>query len=531
MSTDALQYRSPRSGWRHRGLIAAAVLVLVGAAALRCHAVSARGLWTDEYITLECSDGFGRTDVRVAGTNAVAVNLVSLADARPWTTIWSSMAADENHPPLYFLILRAWRTAFGDSVGAVRSLSVVASVAAVALVMATGAELGGPAAGLWAGLVMAVAIPQLREAQDARAYMPVTAAAAAALLAVVRITHRGPNRARVAGLFVALLVMPLMHYMALATVGTVAVYGAVGLRGPARRAVLGATIAAVAVYAVCWGPHLLGQHKRMADATEWLVDSPDGHTLRTIVSLLSDPVRLVVGSRAHLGPATAVTAGLALVVALVSTRVARRRYGSDLLLLWLWVVIPAAVAGVIDLATGKQSLSLAKYTLAGGPGVYLAVGLIAAAPVRLAWAVGAAVVLACVPYVPQAYHPPEPDWRPMAAAVAAWTVRADPVVIVASGDPESAGVRLLAMQYCLAADDARRDLYVLAAPPTGAAGLALARAGRVCLVAGTVSLDEIDRYAPGRTIRHADLFFGLGTVATVERPPRPALAVHPRPPS
>ena len=576
--------------------LAAAVLVLAGV--LRCHALGGRSLWTDEYLSLECSAGWGRSDLRVAGSNAAAPDLIGLGHARPWTAIWGSVAADENHPPLYFLLLRAWRSAFGDSATAVRSLSVVASVAAVGLMMAAGAEAFGPTAGLCAGLLMAVAAPQLREAQDARAYMPVTAVAVAALWAVVRIDHRGPNRRRVATLSAALLVLPLLHYMALATVGAVAVYAAVGMRGPGRRAVLGAVGVAAAVYAVCWGPHLVGQHRRMLDATRWLADPAAGHGGRVVADLLSAPVRLLVDA----APAAAVTGGcVALLVppllvwggrrgrsrtrglglnsasttrsggycrirrvaavpkgrsslaeerpfGTAATRrkrdaISRTVYtgrGTDadgrgstaaahrLLLPWLWLAVPVAVAGVIDGAGSRHSLAFAKYTLAGAPGLYLLLGAVAATGRRLACVPAVAVAAGCLAFLPDVYHPVEPDWRVLARAVVERTALGEPVVLVAppraaSAADEVSGMRVVGLEYCLAhLAGGGRDVYVLDGPPAGAALAALRRARHACVIGGPSPVT--DRLLSGLTIDRTEMFVGLGVVGTAVRP-TPTLAI------
>ncbi len=197
--------------------------------------------------------------------------------------------------------------AFGDAPVALRSMWVVTSVTAKGLMIAAGTEACGPAAGLCAGLLMAVAVPQLREARDARAYMPVTLGCTAALVAVQRTDRRGPNRWRVAGLFLALLALPLLHYMALATVGAVAIYGTIGMRGPARWATLLATACAVAVFAAIWGPQLIAQHQRMLDGRRWLVESAAGGVGRTVAELLSAPVRLLINAK----PAAAVAGGCA----------------------------------------------------------------------------------------------------------------------------------------------------------------------------------------------------------------------------
>ncbi len=517
-----------RSRWR---FALASVAVMALAAGLRCHALSGRSLWSDEYLSLECSSGWGRSDLRVAASHEAAPDLVGLAHARPWTQIWPSVARDENHPPLYFLLLRGWRAAFGDSAAAIRSLSVLASVAAVGWVVAAGDEAAGPAAGLWGGVLMAVAVPEIHEGQDARAYALVTAASAAALLAMVRIARRGPTGPRAAGLFVALLALPLLHYMALATVGTVALFAAVGLRGPSRRLVLGVAAAALAAYAACWGTTMVAQHHRMLAATEWLTDPAAGHVGRTLAHLVGVPVRLVLDPDGPVPPVATAAALLALLAPPAVLWATRRRPAAaapPLLLLWLWMAVPIAVAAVIDLSTRRHSLSMVKYTLAGAPGLYLIVGQLAATGRRLAWVPAAALAVACGPYLADVYHPPaEPDWRPLARSVADRSGPDDPVVLISPAGPvadESSGMRVVGLEYCLAAAGRPRPLYVLDGFPAGPARLALGRARRMCVVAGGMDPGALTQFLPGTSLSDADLFLGLGVIGVARRTPLPPVA-------
>ncbi len=518
-------------------------LLLAATAAVRFHALGQRSLWSDEYLSLECSAGWGRSDLRLAGTHAAAPDLLGLVAPRPWTTIWPTVARDENHPPLFFLLLRAWRDVFGDAPAALRSLSAVASVVAVGLTVAAGVEAFGPAAGLWAGLVMAVASPQVHEAQDARAYMPLAAVGAWALLTLVRMGRRGPSWPRAVSLFVALLAMPLMHYMALASVGAVAIYAAAGLRGSARRATLGATAAALVAYAACWGPHLFGQHQTMLAATEWLGDPAAGHRWRTLGNLTAAPIRLVIDSEngGTIGPAAAAGGLIALVAPpLVLWARGRSRaapapigpagsvahsppaHADPMLLMWVWLVTPIAVAFAIDLSTGRHSLEIAKYTLVGAPGLYLLLAAVAGTGRRLAWVPAAAVAAACLICLPGVYRPAyEPDWRLLARSVLDRTGPADPVVLIRGrAEDQVVGMRVVGLLYWLSGSN-HRDLYVLDGPPTGEALSALRRARRACVVGSAVD-DSTDRLLPGLTVHAAEMFVGLAIIATADRDPAAA---------
>ncbi|MGE5290831.1 MAG: glycosyltransferase family 39 protein [Micromonosporaceae bacterium] len=98
----------------------------------------------------------------------------------------SSGAAQE----AYYLILHFWIRAFGDSVLAMRMLSVLAMSGAAACVALTGRRLFSPRAGLAAGLVLAVVPSISRFAQEVRFYALATLAAALATLLLLRAIDR-----------------------------------------------------------------------------------------------------------------------------------------------------------------------------------------------------------------------------------------------------------------------------------------------------------------------------------------------------
>ncbi len=124
----------PRVGGR--GMLLALVL---GAFALRVGLLQGQSLWPDEGISW-----------------SLAVDPRALPQA--------------DHPPLYFLVLGAWMRLAGDSVLALRFLSVVPDVLLVALLWQWGRRLGTPGAGALAALVWAVSPLAVWYATEARGY-------------------------------------------------------------------------------------------------------------------------------------------------------------------------------------------------------------------------------------------------------------------------------------------------------------------------------------------------------------------------
>jgi mannosyltransferase len=95
----------------------------------------------------------------------------------------------------YYLLLHAWISAFGDSVDAMRSLSVLAMAAAAACVTAVGRRLAGARAGLCSGLVFALVPSVSRFAQEVRFYsLEVLAAMLATLLLLRALDRPSPRR-------------------------------------------------------------------------------------------------------------------------------------------------------------------------------------------------------------------------------------------------------------------------------------------------------------------------------------------------
>ncbi len=141
--------------------ISVVAMILLLAAALRVHELTRHALWSDEIYTMQSSAGFGLESKRLAGAGLLEPppDLLSLTPQRPWWTLATSLARDDNHPPLYFLLVRAWREVFGDSDAALRGLSVLCSVAAIAFLFDATRHLHDVTTALWAALLMALAMP------------------------------------------------------------------------------------------------------------------------------------------------------------------------------------------------------------------------------------------------------------------------------------------------------------------------------------------------------------------------------------
>ncbi|GAB4371918.1 MAG: hypothetical protein Kow00114_33080 [Kiloniellaceae bacterium] len=167
MTADATTEIPPSRPW-----LLAVATVLAAALAARLLFLGDKALWLDEAYSVWFS-------------------------AQSWHSLWQEVPRFETHPPLYYSVLKLWRF-FGSGEGTLRALSVLASVAAVLLVMLAG-YIAAPrpcklpmAAG--AGLFFATSALQLDYAQQARPYALLALAMSLTLAAAVWLVAH-PERA------------------------------------------------------------------------------------------------------------------------------------------------------------------------------------------------------------------------------------------------------------------------------------------------------------------------------------------------
>jgi len=95
--------------------------------------------------------------------------------------------AHDVHPPLYFLLLRAWWLIVGDGEFALRFPSALVGTLGVSVIYGLGRSLGGHKAGQLAGLFLAISRFAVSWSQEMRMYIWATTLAAGALWATVRL--------------------------------------------------------------------------------------------------------------------------------------------------------------------------------------------------------------------------------------------------------------------------------------------------------------------------------------------------------
>ncbi len=167
-----------------------------------------------------------RRDPWIAGALlcAVGLRLTRLGAAQLWldevlTARWVAMpwdalvrtAVTDNHPPLYFALLKLWTLIAGDSAFALRLPSAVLSAAVVALVALLALRLAGRRAARSAAWLAALSPYLLHYGQEARMYALVSALAAWLTLEAVRVV-RAPGARPGVGFALAAAALATTHY-------------------------------------------------------------------------------------------------------------------------------------------------------------------------------------------------------------------------------------------------------------------------------------------------------------------------------
>jgi mannosyltransferase len=168
----------------------------------------------------------------------------------------------------YYLLLHFWIMAFGDSVDAMRGLSVLAMAAAAACVTVLGRRLAGTRAGLLSGLVFALVPSVSRFAQEVRFYSLEVLVATVATVLLLRALDRPAARRWLA--YAACL--SLLGYIDLVALSVVAGHAAgVALRWRQDRdnRQLWFAAAAAAALAACLPLAVLGS-AQAANQVKWI---------------------------------------------------------------------------------------------------------------------------------------------------------------------------------------------------------------------------------------------------------------------
>ena len=174
---------TPARRWAHM-LIPAALTCLLGAIGL-----GRPSLWTDELATW-----------------GMAVT--------PWSEFWPILRYVDAVLAPYYVLMHAWVDVFGDSDVSLRTPSILAMVAAAALIGAIGNRLSGRSAGLLAGVVFALLASTSRFAAEVRPYAFAVLVACAATWLLLYAWER-PTFLRWATYALAIAMLGWLHLVAI----------------------------------------------------------------------------------------------------------------------------------------------------------------------------------------------------------------------------------------------------------------------------------------------------------------------------
>lgn len=165
-----------------------AAIVLFLAILLRVWSINKESFWADEGWSMMLSKGQTLSEITIT-------------------------MADDQHPPLYFVILHYWNALLGNSELTSRLLSAYWSLLGVALAYRFGREaFRSPLAGLLAALILALADNDIMMAQETRHYTQMTALALLSGLFYLRYAQR-PTRGSGIGWFAASVALMYTHYL------------------------------------------------------------------------------------------------------------------------------------------------------------------------------------------------------------------------------------------------------------------------------------------------------------------------------
>lgn len=349
------------------------VMVLVAAAVARFGWISAAEAHFDELWHMKLSAGRGAIADELPANVLLpeAPDVTSIASANgPWYRVWTHLDG-VTHPPLYPLLLRAWRSAFGESVPVARMLGALASVLAVAAFFDVLRLLHGTRVALWGAAILALSAAQVAIAQEVRNYSVTLLWLLLAADALVRIETVGPSPRRFATLGVATTLALFSHYFAAPALVAMGLYALVRLRARARIGAIAAMSIALVVFAVAWGPFMTQQTNAVVEASAKgsLGEAAASPRVLALVRLGAMPLRQLfeVPDPARMYAASSI---ILLVVAWILLW--RRR---DLLLWGFWSGAFVIFLGTLDLVRQTRHLEQLRHTIFIGPAV---VALVAA---------------------------------------------------------------------------------------------------------------------------------------------------------
>jgi Dolichyl-phosphate-mannose-protein mannosyltransferase len=496
-----------------RNIVPAVILavVILLAAALRFHDLTKVGLWPDEFwSSVHLAAGRGTAIFDLPHGVLIDPPPKTLLDgAPPWWHVWTGLHGI-THPPLYLILLRWWMDLFGPGDLSTRTFSVIASLAAIAVLYDILRQTVSSHAALIAAALMGLSPLQINLAQETRPYTLLAFFGLLAADAILRIERRGATPARLIGFALALIATALTHYFSLGALLAIFAYAIIRLHGPMRRRVIATIAAAALLVLICWGPFLWQQHREFFRQQDWSLDpyAPRSMPFIRAAALVANYL---------FGPSATELTWLAPCIVAYLLPIVLLRRSPSLLFWWLWIVAIIGQILAYDLINHARLLANVKYTSLAAVGLYA----LCATPLPSAkwwrWALAYMFLIGVAVAAAQRIQegPPEDngDWRGMAQTLNRMAGPRDPLVFYPSSFWGPSAMYYLAIAHY--APDANRPVMFLDKPADPAAQRQLAKFPRIWLIGPDV-LDDTPRYLPGWNSTFSRGFPNSGTIAELE---------------
>jgi hypothetical protein len=383
----------------HKKAFACFIVLFCLAAAMRFTGITFDSLWLDEgYQSLVEANGRQLPDLLTVAPEPFLLRFSSPAD--PQAVVSNLRRVDPLCPPIYAIVLNVWMHLFGQSDLAVRSLSVLFSLASLAALFVFGLRFFGLRVAAAAALFEAISPFDIRYAQEVRMYslVELTACLSSTLLIYLFLAKPQGARLHLTWLAYAFSAWALInsHYTGLFILAfqvSVAIFW--GVMGRAWKS-LAVTAAAWLLVFLAWIPWLgLFLQAAALRTASFYVSRTAGLIWPFWALLIKIPSNWVVFlSGQHVMPYAVplflssflfIAAGFAMVFGkpLICRRlcpIAARREPEGVVarqarwLVLLWAIVPAVVLWILDVKESHKVIEIPRYLMGTAPAIYLIAG-------------------------------------------------------------------------------------------------------------------------------------------------------------
>jgi Dolichyl-phosphate-mannose-protein mannosyltransferase len=431
-----------------RARIVSVLLLFSAAAGLRIALVDRQGLWADELFSLAMATGHS-LEHPASDAEPAQGDFVEASRPEPPAEYRSYLEHDEppasirrvvravllsdTSPPLYYVLLQGWTSAFGTSDRALRLFSVFWALATFPLIYLIGWRLGGFRAALSACVLFTFAPVSLYYSAEGRMYSLLWFFAVLIAWVSLRLHDHGRKPALLLLWVIAGAAGLLTHYF-FAFVWAACFTWLCVYPGRCPRVWIFAGTLATGLLVLPWYLQLPTSLARWRVTGHWLDMPLSPQQALTAPFVLAWNLLSGWGVWGGINWIDRIGAGLVLLLAVMLARAGLGSFfGPSVRLLWLWLMATCVGPVVFDLWRGTFTSLIPRYALAGMPAAMLLVGVALSrvrSPLNLAflvllvgcWLPGIRAVFS---NISRSYEP----YREVAERVDAWLRPSDLVIV------------------------------------------------------------------------------------------------------